>query len=105
MCNDSFNDIPIRSLVTRHEQGWKAHCLDFDLIGLGAEPDEAVDQLEEAIVRHLQAVKNGEKTLFHPVSKEIWAAYYEAAEAALQSTGPGHAHVDHRPLVAGLVHV
>ncbi len=103
MCTDNLNDIPVRSLVSQNGHGWKAHCLDFDLVGLGVDPDEAVDQLEEEIVRHLLAVKNGERTLFHPVSGELWSQYYKAAEAALQATEPGHAHIDHRPLVARLV--
>ena len=102
MCSDHHNDIPIRTLVTQQGDGWKAHCLDFDLIGLGAEPYDAVDQLEEEIVRHLQAVKTGQASLFHPVAPEVWRQYYDAAEAGLKASGPDAGHIEHRPLVAAV---
>jgi predicted RNase H-like HicB family nuclease len=102
MCGTS-NDIPLRTLLTQDSQGWTAHCLDFDLQAQGEEAQQALDRLEEAIVGHLQAVKSSEVPLFRPVGGPLWRAYYAAAEAALNQTGPGQPHFEHRPLMAGWV--
>ena len=103
MCGEQHNDIPIRTLVTQSSEGWKAHCLDFDLVGHGPDANEAVERLEEEIVRHLQEVKSSGQSLFRPVGPEVWREYYETAEVMLNQTGPGHAHIEHRPLLAGFV--
>ena len=100
MCTENVNDIPIRTLVYQDESQWIACCLDFDLSTRGAEPEEAVDRLEEAIETHLKEARAGRHPLFRPVSAEMWQHYYQAAEDKLFQHGPGHGHVEHRPLLA-----
>ena len=99
MCSENQNDIPIRSLIVQSQQGWTAHCLDFNLQAHGGEPEDALDLLDEAISAHLKKARAGETPLFVSAREELWKLYFQAAEAKLMATGPGHGHVEHRPLM------
>ena len=99
MCTENQNDVPIRTVVMEADKGWTAFCLDFDLTAHGAQPEEAVDRLEDAINEHFKKVRAGEVALFQRPSEEVWKLYVRAAEARLLATGPGHGHVEHRPLL------
>jgi predicted RNase H-like HicB family nuclease len=101
MCSENQDDIPIRSVVTRSDRGWVAHCLDFNLEAVGGEPNEAVDLLEEAIDGHLERARRGEVKLFQRADEELWKLYHRAAEVKLLKEGPGHGHVEHRPVFSG----
>ena len=99
MFTENQNDVPIRTVVTEKDGGWIAYCLDFAIEGQGSQPEEAVDRLEEAIQEHFQKVRAGQVPLFQQPSEEVWKLYVRAAEARLLATGPGHGHVEHRPLL------
>jgi hypothetical protein len=103
MCGEQHNDIPVRTLVVRDGDDWMARCLDFDLAARAAQVDEAVERLEEEIEQHLREAKAGRRPLFRPVGAEVWQQFYQAAEALLTTAGPGHAHIEHRPLVVEAV--
>lgn len=99
MCTENTNDIPIRTIVRRSERGWTAHCLDFNLEATADEPNDALDMLDGAIEFHLEKARQGEVELFRAASKDLWDLYYKAAEVKLLKSGPGHGHVEHRPLM------
>ena len=99
MCTENINDIPIRTAVRKSEKGWTAHCLDFDLQTEADSANDALDLLDSAMEHHLKQAAEGKRELFRPVSRELWELYYKAAEAKLLSSGPGHGHVEHRPLM------
>lgn len=99
MCTENVNDIPIRTIVKRSEQGWLAHCLDFNLEALADNPNDALDLLDGAIRFHIEKAVEGQVKLFRPASPELWDLYYKAAEVKLLKSGPGHGHIEHRPLL------
>ncbi len=102
MCSQNHQDIPIRSLLVASQDRWKAICLDFALESEGGEAEEALDRLDEAITAHLEKARAGKTKLFRSAAQSWWDLYFQAAEARLLATGPGHGHVENRPLVATL---
>ncbi|MCA9775295.1 MAG: hypothetical protein KC800_01205 [Candidatus Eremiobacteraeota bacterium] len=94
-----MNDIPIRTVVRESDKGWTAHCLDFSLQAVADSPNDALDLLEKAMEHHLKQAAAREVELFRPASPDLWALYYQAAEARLLHSGPNHGHLEHRPLL------
>jgi predicted RNase H-like HicB family nuclease len=99
MCSENQNDIPIRTVVVEQDGAWVAHCLDFGLRATAAQPDDAVDSLEKAIAAHVKRAKAGETELFPVPDNEAVKLYQRAAESKLLASGPGHGHVEHRPIL------
>ncbi|RKY04567.1 MAG: hypothetical protein DRP66_11560, partial [Planctomycetota bacterium] len=51
-----------------------AHCLELDLIGEGATPQEAVVELKQAIELQIEACKSLSQ-LFFPAPAYVWQKY------------------------------
>lgn len=99
MCTENQNDIPVRTVVLQQNDEWIALCVDFSLQARGRQPEDAVDALETKISAHVKRAKEGETPLFPPMDKEALGHYQRAAENRLLASGPGHGHVEHRPLL------
>lgn len=99
MCTENQNDIPIRSVVVEQNGKWLAYCVDFGLEAESEQLNDAVDQLETAITKHMSAVRAGEKDLFPTPDPRALQLYLEAAKSKLLASGPGHGHVEHRALL------
>lgn len=78
--------IPLRVVFYEEDGEWVAHCLEFDLVGVGCDKQSAVVQLSDAIHVQLRATLKSKnlKNLFHPADSEIlqrFAAGVDVAEA------------------------
>lgn len=104
MCTENVNDVPIRTIVFQENDKWVAHCLDFNLRADATEADDALDALDQAIAAHVTQAKNGQVELFQECDQALWDLYFETAKAKLLASGPGHGHVENRPLIAGHTH-
>jgi predicted RNase H-like HicB family nuclease len=81
--------IPLRAVLYKEAGVWIAHCLEFDLLGDGETPEEALHCLSEAIVTQLDAsIKFGNMAnLFTPAEGkyfEMYAAGVDVFDGELQ---------------------
>lgn len=69
--------MPVRAVLYREDGRWVAHCLEFDLIGDGESPEEAVESLNEAISIQVQdTLKSGNaRNLFSPADGEYFEMF------------------------------
>ena len=69
--------VPLRVVFYKDGPDWLAHCLEFDLIGEGAEKTDALDRLVEAIALQVEAsAKYGNpQNLFKPADGRIFAMF------------------------------
>lgn len=69
--------IPLRIVFYEDDGRWIAHCLEFDLIGDGGSPKEALTSLGKAI--HVQVAMSVEKgsprSLFTPADPEYFEKF------------------------------
>ena len=47
--------IPLQVVFYKEDDGWAAHCLQFDLLGDGSTKEEALQSLNEAICIQIEA--------------------------------------------------
>jgi hypothetical protein len=76
---------PLRIVFYREGNDYVAHCLEFDLVGDGASPREAVNALCEAITIQIQASLkyNNPRNLFTPADGKFFAMFAEGQDAAI----------------------
>ncbi len=80
--------IPLRIVFYEEDSEWVAHCLEFDLVGVGADKQSAIKQLADAIFVQASATLKSKnfKNLFRPADGEIlqrFAAGVDVAAAEL----------------------
>ena len=80
--------IPLRAVFYRESDVWLAHCLEMDLVGDGASPEEAIKQLSEAVSIQVQTSieHNNLANLFQPADAgffEMFAAGKDSAQGLL----------------------
>lgn len=65
--------VALRVLLYPEGGSWVAHCLEFDLVGAGAQQDEALQQLAGAIETQVAwSVEQGDPSLlFSPAPREV----------------------------------
>ena len=71
--------IPLRIVFYREDTAWIAHCLEFDLVGAGATPEDAIHRLSEAVAIQVEfsLQNNNPANLFSPADGKylrMWAA-------------------------------
>ena len=69
----------IRSMAYRHNDGFRAVCLDLDLYAEGRTLAEAMKRLDSAVLAYIESVKKDhggkEKLLDRPAPKKYWGIY------------------------------
>lgn len=75
--------IPLRVVFYKEDGEWVAHCLEFDLVGVAKNKEEAVKLLSEAIFVQLKAtLKNKNlKNLFRPADGEYFQKFAAGTDA------------------------
>lgn len=71
-------DFPLRVVFYYEEDSWVAHCLEFDLIGVGTSKEEALTYLSGAIATQMSVAleDNDPAILFRPADAkylQMWA--------------------------------
>jgi len=78
-----FSDWHLRILIYPESEGGEtiycAHCLDFDLVESGKTTEEAIENLEDVIRKHLEYAqqKNLMDHLYNPAPAEFWNSFYK----------------------------
>ena len=74
--------IPLRVVFYEEDGEWVAHCLEFDLVGVGENKEEAIKLLSEAIFVQLQATVKSKnlKNLFRPADSEYFQKFAAGAD-------------------------
>src|SRR5665213_1268288 len=74
--------VPFRVLFYKDGDDWIAHCLEFNLLGDGANKEEALQQLSEAIVLQVEAsVELGNPAnLFKPADPRLFMMFAAASD-------------------------
>lgn len=65
-------------LIRPTDEGYEAHCLQFDLVEVAPTPEEAEQAIKDVIIAHIEytlAHNNGEY-LFHAAPLEAWNAFF-----------------------------
>lgn len=65
-------------LIRPTDEGYEAHCLQFDLVEVAPTPEEAAQAIKGVIMAHIAytlAHNNGEY-LFHAAPPEAWQAFF-----------------------------
>jgi predicted RNase H-like HicB family nuclease len=65
-------------LIRQTDEGYEAHCLQFDLIEVGPTPEAAEQAIKDVLMAHIAyslAHNNGEY-LFHAAPLEAWNAFF-----------------------------
>jgi predicted RNase H-like HicB family nuclease len=83
--------IPLQVVFYQDDGQWVAHCLQFDLVGVGDTQADAIGCLSEAIgIQIEESLKSGNpRNLFTPADSELFqmfAAGQDVVEGALQVT-------------------
>lgn len=81
--------IPLRVVFYQEDQSWVAHCLEFDLVGAGADAKQAFESLNCAIATQVEwsIEKNDMGRLFSPAPakyEEMFAEGDDVTEGELQ---------------------
>lgn len=81
--------IPLRIVFYREDNQWVAHCLEFDLVGVGDSREEAINLLGEAIACQLHASieMNNPENLFCPAEGrylQMFAAGRDVAKGEVE---------------------
>ena len=74
--------IPLRVVFYEEDGEWVAHCLEFDLVGVGESKEEAVKLLSDAIFVQIKATlkNNNPKNLFRPADSEYFQKFAAGAD-------------------------
>jgi predicted RNase H-like HicB family nuclease len=77
--------VTVRTIGYRDDDRWIVHCLEMDLIGIGATPETALEELKEAIEMQITfAIQTDKPALLeHSAPIEIIRMYEEAQRIAL----------------------
>jgi predicted RNase H-like HicB family nuclease len=77
--------IPLRVVYYREEGEWVAHCLEFDLIGVGRSREEALDLLIEAVCLQIQASveHNNPANLFTPADGKFHRMFFAGKDVVI----------------------
>jgi len=77
--------MPLRAVFYRESDTWLAHCLEMDLIGDGASPEEALKQLSEAISIqiHTSLEHQNMANLFQPADARFFEMFAAGKDAAV----------------------
>jgi predicted RNase H-like HicB family nuclease len=67
-------------LLYREDGAWQAHCLQLDLVEVGATAEEAEQALVDVIRAHIEyaLADNDMEHLFSPAPPEVWRQFWAA---------------------------
>lgn len=76
--------IPLRVVFYEEDGEWVAHCLEFDLVGVGNDKGEAMKLLSDAIFVQVKATAKSKnlKNLFRPADSEYFQKYAAGDDVA-----------------------
>jgi hypothetical protein len=88
--------ISVRVLLSRDDNRWVAHCLEFDLLGDGSTKVEAIRQLWQAIGIQVEESKrlNNRANLFNPAPPIYWERFARGREVRPGDNFEVPAHFD-----------
>jgi hypothetical protein len=69
-------------LVQDNEDVWIAHCLEMDIVGTGATPEAASDEVIELCEWQLEEAIKAEdvESVMNPAPPEVWARFFTIME-------------------------
>jgi len=84
--------LPVRAVLYREDGDWVAHCLEFDLCGNGATPEESLKSLTVAMMIQIEhsLQEDNPANLFQPADGkffQMFAAGKNIAVGALELKG------------------
>jgi len=76
---DVWETPPLHVLLTKEDEVVVARCLDFTVSSHGANEEEALNALADAVKEHVvTAIENDSiETIFHPANGKYWRMYNE----------------------------
>jgi len=84
----SMHKLILHNLIEKEGELYSAICLELNVASQGTTPEEAEDNLEEAIEVYLENVLetgDEEEFIFRPAPAEEWIKYFEAESLKLKS--------------------
>lgn len=67
-------------LLRQTEEGYEAHCLQFDLVEVASTVEEAEQAIKDVIAAHIEysLAHDNLEYLFHPAPQEAWSAFFSS---------------------------
>jgi len=67
-------------LLRKTDEGYEAHCLQFDLVEVAPTPEEAEQAIKDVITAHIEysLAHDNLEHLFHPAPLEAWNAFFSS---------------------------
>jgi predicted RNase H-like HicB family nuclease len=67
-------------LLRPTEEGYEAHCLQFDLVEVASTPDEAEQAIKEVITAHIEysLAHDNREHLFRSAPLDAWNAFFSS---------------------------
>ncbi len=76
-------------LIRPTDEGYEAHCLQFDLVEVASTPEEAEQAIKNAIAAHIEysLVHDNGEYLFQAAPLEAWNAFFSGRSSKRDTLG------------------